>query len=805
MLGTVNDADFEERFHQWNARTLNVVEEIDANWIKKDPTKEIAKVERYKKPKQQVKGILTQKLENNLSFLNINPNRQGTDEINAVRAVSNAEIQNLGKGSPAKSGDETEPKFVFPATHNLLRPILTGPQTLKDKWKSNLAFLEMNMNEEDRLVQRNLNLSVKNKPGPGTLQSKLEKNLKYLNISNSKTTVEGNKKDSGHTTETKLSGSRNMKKHPGKSADEPEDINSGNHFSIKLDCPKVKRYANKINKNNQIHVPIDMIDDGKYPMHFKEIETQKLYRPSFEVGNNAFQKQPAPAEGNAVINTAVIPNLNKPAISLPDNQEMRDDIVKKKNQLKVGNEDTVGNIGDIGPLNGSEKQLPDIQDTVANHTNLKLKAPEINMDLKQKASDSCNGEVTRANSELDTYDSHGINYVTGAIDQIKPEEMLVDNNIGELNQLKTNRNPSFSARIKQNRILRPVKLLKKTEKLSDYIGDTSPVKRRRGSIEKHKKRKRSKCKSDKRARKSSSTEGLRKDSKPQKRKRKQKKVASKKSRPKDDITNVIRVPSAEKIINKNKNSVTEKEPTNAKDEQAMWIEHDALVMARQKLAESLEAKSDCDSETVLQSEHTQNRVFDMKNNDTNETSQHDTTKPIDGDNASHTETNIKHHAGSEISEHCQPWILVPLVFIQQQDNMRKLENSLLNKVDSGQRLTGVERAVLEASETVNDYLGERQELHHHLYTLQSNIEQLEEENLWVMVHALLGKLGATDATYSRLLTISQNSSAEARVILQVFLDLLFYELIDSPSNSSMNIIKTVGELAQQLSHRAEFQ
>ena len=808
MLGqhTVSDPEFEERFNRWNAKTLGIIKE-DGSVLKRantDPAKLTNCVVKGKKSRRQVKGILTQKLENNLSFLDISTCYQKTDENNAANVIPHEEISISGTSSHAESEDEFAPTFAFSATNTFLRPrVPISAQSLRDKWMSNLAFLEVNMKEEKRPRQRQTQNKT-TKLGPGTLQSKLKQNLCYLDISNSNNTVDGCKQDDQQRHESTCSGSLRLSKYPGKGTDEPEDRNSGKQFSIKIDRPQGKKYAEELNRRLKT-TPIKIEHDKHTDSH--EIKTQKICKTNVEVENNSFQ-QPKSAVGNKVIETAVIPDLNKTVISLPSNQEIWGEVVKKKHQLDVDNMETISSRREIHLLNGSEKQIPNEQNLVFNHTSVKLKLAQPVTSKDLKASENIIKEETCVKNDLGVgEDTHAKNFATVNMKHQEHDEMMEHKDAKESQKLKTKRKPGLSSRMKQSRI-QSVKLLKKSEKLSDYIGVRSPVKTRSSSLEKCNKRKKTHCKHGKSARKSSPSEGQStKGSKQHKRKRRQRKITSKKLGQKDDKADEMQIPLPRNSVDKA--PMTETEHVNVKlESDAMWIARDELLTAKQKLEESFEAKSD--SETIAW-----NCDFEMNTDDKNGADQHtpDMIKIIPAEhnivsnletNVSNVEMNIK-QAGSEFSEHNQQQIsFVPVISIREQNHMYKVQNSLLNKLNSGMRLTETERAVLEVSETVNDYFWERQDTHHGQYTIQINIGQLEEESLWVMLHVLLSKLGASSDVYSRLLTISKKSSAEARVILQVFLDLLFYELSDSPAYCSVDIIKTVSEIAQQLRYRDEF-
>ena len=139
--------------------------------------------------------------------------------------------------------------------------------------------------------------------------------------------------------------------------------------------------------------------------------------------------------------------------------------------------------------------------------------------------------------------------------------------------------------------------------------------------------------------------------------------------------------------------------------------------------------------------------------------------------------------------------------IQTCEKLKELEH-VLTKVDSGIQLTDAEHAVLVASETASAYLKESITVSgDRLYDFPLTLEQMVEESLWIMTHALLRSFGASSTVYSRLLAISQKASVDASVILKGFLDLLCIELCGENGQSLPDILESVHEIARQLKCR----
>ncbi|MEW8546533.1 MAG: hypothetical protein AB2693_23710, partial [Candidatus Thiodiazotropha sp.] len=138
---------------------------------------------------------------------------------------------------------------------------------------------------------------------------------------------------------------------------------------------------------------------------------------------------------------------------------------------------------------------------------------------------------------------------------------------------------------------------------------------------------------------------------------------------------------------------------------------------------------------------------------------------------------------------------------QTYEKLEELEH-VLTKIDTGIQLTDAEHAVLVASETASTYLKESITVSgDHLYYFPLTLEQMVEESLWIMTHALLRSFGASSTVYSRLLAISQKASVDANVILKGFLDLLCIELCGENGQSLPDILESVHEIARQLKCR----
>ena len=816
MLGKhkVNDSAFEEKFNKWNAKILGFALQEDSvapagKRPYKTQAKQLVKGVKYrkpaeKKPRRCVKGILTKKLESNLSFLNINKPPHKTDERSTTKVI--LENGSQTSGTSIRSEPDKESVQTFVPTQIFPRPkIPLSAQTLKEKWVSNLSFLGVNMKEEERQKRRqNQNAAIR---GPGTLTCKLEQNLQYLGLGNSKDTIDGRKHYDGLGPETESSSSIRLSRYPGRSADEPEDMNDRKQFSIKTSRPKGRGHTEELNNSFET---TNMKPETVKHTQSHNIEREKIYKTNFETENSSI-KQPRSTDGHVSgANTYILKpkpvvkqELDTTNIFHSSKEDIHGDIMN--NNHSVCNMEKNSNRSDSQLWNRSENQLLNDEDIVSNHTSLKLKLAACVRNKEKKTTENVINTENHVKNDMDLDDDlesyenkHMRNCMTMNIINSKHDEIMDLRNAEENQQLNTSRKTSCSSRMKQNKT---VKLLKKSEELPDWIGVRSPVKTRSCSLEEHNTRKISHCKS---VRKSRSSEGQStKGSKQCKRRRRQRRLIQKKSGQQNDVPYEKKTSfprnSSNQIVMPDKGSKTLKLES---------IVHDEPFKAEQKVEEltdlytSFENKTEANTETMAW-----HCDFEMSA-DANEADNHNTDRTVTMPADLKTEPNLGKHArlaGSEFYLHNQPLTgFVPVICMRQPDHMHRLENSLLNKVDSGMHLTDTERAVLEVSETVNDYLRERQDAHYVLYDFQTNIEQMQEESLWVMIHALLSKLGASNAVYSRLLAISQKSSAETKIILQVFLDLLYYELYGKAAECSVDIINTVSDIAQQLRYREEF-
>ena len=139
--------------------------------------------------------------------------------------------------------------------------------------------------------------------------------------------------------------------------------------------------------------------------------------------------------------------------------------------------------------------------------------------------------------------------------------------------------------------------------------------------------------------------------------------------------------------------------------------------------------------------------------------------------------------------------------IQTCRKMEELDNSLLSKIAAGKEVTELELAMLVASETASMHLKESVMANGDtLYYFPMNKAEMEEESLWIITHALLRMLGATEILYSRLFAIVQKTAFDASTILRAFLDLLCKEICGRDATFLPDVLKTVCDICQQLKY-----
>ena len=133
----------------------------------------------------------------------------------------------------------------------------------------------------------------------------------------------------------------------------------------------------------------------------------------------------------------------------------------------------------------------------------------------------------------------------------------------------------------------------------------------------------------------------------------------------------------------------------------------------------------------------------------------------------------------------------------------ELDNSFLKKISVDRAVTDLDLAILVASQSASLYVKENFTASGStFYDFPMSTHELEEESLWITTHALLRMLGATDHVYSRLLAISQRTSASAVTILRSFLGLL-YKACDGDATERPDILETVCEIARQMKVQEE--
>ena len=133
----------------------------------------------------------------------------------------------------------------------------------------------------------------------------------------------------------------------------------------------------------------------------------------------------------------------------------------------------------------------------------------------------------------------------------------------------------------------------------------------------------------------------------------------------------------------------------------------------------------------------------------------------------------------------------------------ELDNSFLNRISVNRAVTDLDLAILVASQSASLYVKENVTASGGtFYDFPMSTHELEEESLWITTHALLRMLGATDHVYSRLLAISQRTSASAVTILRSFLGLL-YKACDGDANERPDVLETVREIARQMKVQEE--
>ena len=133
----------------------------------------------------------------------------------------------------------------------------------------------------------------------------------------------------------------------------------------------------------------------------------------------------------------------------------------------------------------------------------------------------------------------------------------------------------------------------------------------------------------------------------------------------------------------------------------------------------------------------------------------------------------------------------------------ELDNSFLNKISVDRAVTDLDLAILVASQSASLYVKENVTASGGtFYDFPMSTHELEEESLWITTHALLRMLGATEHVYSRLLAISQRTSASAVTILRSFLGLL-YKACNGDATERPDILETVREIARQMKVQEE--
>ena len=133
----------------------------------------------------------------------------------------------------------------------------------------------------------------------------------------------------------------------------------------------------------------------------------------------------------------------------------------------------------------------------------------------------------------------------------------------------------------------------------------------------------------------------------------------------------------------------------------------------------------------------------------------------------------------------------------------ELDNSFLNRISVDRAVTDLDLAILVASQSASLYVKENVTASGGTYyDFPMSTHELEEESLWITTHALLRMLGATDHVYSRLLAISQRTSASAVTILRSFLGLL-YKACDGDATERPDVLETVREIARQMKVQEE--